>query len=179
MIVSIPVDRLLVRPHFLWNHQWLLLTSGDFRSGHFNTMTVAWGSLGTMWHRPFVQVVVRPSRHTYTFMEKYDTFTLCAFPEAFREALQLLGSVSGRDEDKIARSGLHAAACPGVEAPGFEEAELMIGARKIYRYDLEPEQFLDSDIESNYPGGDYHRVYFGEILSVQGVSCFDADSVSS
>jgi len=58
-------------------------------------MTVAWGSLGTMWNLPFAQIVVRPTRHTFGFMERFDTFTLCAFPEPRRKALQLLGSTSG------------------------------------------------------------------------------------
>ena len=102
----IPVERLVVRPHHLWDDQWLLLTAGDFERGDFNAMTVGWGSLGTMWGRPFAQIVVRPIRHTYSFLERHDTFTLCAFPPAYRGALQLLGSRSGRDGDKIAEAGL-------------------------------------------------------------------------
>ena len=102
----IPVNDLSVRSHHLWAEQWMLLTAGDFAAGKFNTMTVAWGSLGTMWAKPFAQVVVRPSRYTRGFMEAYDSFTLSAFPEEQREALNLLGTRSGRDGDKIAASGL-------------------------------------------------------------------------
>jgi hypothetical protein len=84
----------------------MLLMCGDYGIGHYNAMTVGWGSLGTMWGRPFVQVVVRPSRYTYEFMEQYDTFTLGAFPEEYRDAMLLLGTKSGRDGDKIGESGL-------------------------------------------------------------------------
>ena len=75
----IPFDDLQVRTHHLWNKQWLLLTAGDFEAGRFNSMTIGWGSLGTMWGRPFAQVVVRPTRYTYEFMEKYDSFTVRVF----------------------------------------------------------------------------------------------------
>ncbi|MFN2286084.1 MAG: flavin reductase family protein, partial [Anaerolineae bacterium] len=64
---SIPFENLRANVHPIWSKQGMLLTSGDFAAGHFNTMTVGWGSLGVMWRRPFVQVVVRPTRYTYGF----------------------------------------------------------------------------------------------------------------
>jgi flavin reductase (DIM6/NTAB) family NADH-FMN oxidoreductase RutF len=167
---QIPFDEFLVRSHQLWAKQWLLLTAGDFVNGRFNTMTVGWGSLGTMWGRPFVQVVVRPSRHTYGFLERYDTFTLCTFAEDHRKALNLLGTKSGRDGDKIAEAGLTPIASTQVAAPGFAEAELILECRKIYWDDMVPAHFLDPAIEGNYPQKDYHRIYFGQILAIFGES---------
>ncbi len=165
---EIPVDRLLTRPSHLWLDQWLLLTSGDFGAGDFNTMTVGWGSIGAMWNRPFAQVVVRPTRYTYEFIERYDTFTLCAFPGSAREALKLLGATSGRDGDKIADAALTPIASTLIAAPGFDEAELILECRKIYWDDLEPAHFLDPSIDGSYPEGDYHRIYFGEIVAAFG-----------
>ncbi len=166
---SIPVDHLIMNNVDLWSNRWLLLTAGDFSAQRFNAMTVGWGSFGVMWNKPFVQVVVRPTRYTYQFMEQYDTFTLCAFPEAYRAALELLGSISGRDRDKIKASGLVPIAATRVAAPAFAEAELIIECRKIYWDDFKPDHFLDQRIHKNYPLKDYHRVYFGEILAVTGV----------
>ncbi|MDZ7294248.1 MAG: flavin reductase [candidate division KSB1 bacterium] len=164
--LPLSTDDLCLRVFDLWTNRWLVLTAGDFRAGHYNAMTVAWGSFGQMWEKPFVQVVVRPSRYTYGFMERYPTFTLCAFPEEYRPALQLLGSMSGRDGDKIAAAGLTPQASQVVAAPCFVEAELVIECRKMYWDDLAPEHFGDAEIASLYPRGDYHRVYFGEILAV-------------
>src|SRR6056297_3559321 len=91
----------------IWGNDWFLLTSGDFMSGDFNAMTVAWGSIGTMWSKPFAQVVVRPSRYTYKYMNRFDTFTLCSFPHKYRKSLSYLGAVSGRSEpNKIESAGL-------------------------------------------------------------------------
>ncbi|HDQ71817.1 MAG TPA: flavin reductase family protein [Chloroflexi bacterium] len=163
---------LLVRPHHLWDEHWLLLTAGDFEAGRYNTMTVGWGSLGTMWGAPFAQVVVRPTRYTYQFMEQYDTFTLCAFPETYREALQLLGTKSGRDGDKIAEAGLTPVAASQIAAPAFAEASLLVECRKIYWQDLSPAHFITPGIEKHYPEQNYHRVYFGQIVALRGVSSF-------
>lgn len=159
----------VVRSHDLWARQWMLLTSGDFAEGRFNCMAVGWGSLGTMWGKPFAQVVVRPTRYTRQFMEQYDTFTLCAFPDEYRAAIQLLGTKSGRDSDKISESGLTPAASAAVAAPCFVEAELVIECRKIYWQDMDAANFLDPEIERNYPQKDYHRIYFGEISAIRGV----------
>ncbi len=150
----------------LFDDRWMLLTAGDFASGSFNTMTISWGSLGIMWHRPIAHVVVRPSRYTWEFIERFDSFTLCAFPAKYRQALSLLGRVSGRDGDKIAEAGLTPCAASQVAAPAFDQADLVIECRKIYWHDFDPARFLDPAIGKNYPGSDYHRSYYGEVLAI-------------
>jgi flavin reductase (DIM6/NTAB) family NADH-FMN oxidoreductase RutF len=169
---EIPFEQFRVRSHNLWDKQWVLLMCGDYVAGHFNTMTVGWGSLGRMWGRPFAQVVVRPSRYTYEFMEQYDTFTLSTFPEEYRDAMVLLGTKSGRDGAKIGEAGLTPIASAHVAAPGFAEAELILECRKIYWADMDASHFLDSSIESNYPQEDYHRIYFGQIVVIYGSDAY-------
>jgi len=156
------------KPMANWDGQGMLLTSGDFQAGHFNAMTVGWGSMGIMWGLPFVQVVVRPVRYTYQFMEKYDTFTVCAFSETYAPALDLLGNRSGRDGDKISASGLTPIASTQVAAPGYAQAALILECRKIYWDDLEKSHFLDPRLEKKYPAKDYHRIYYGEIVIILG-----------
>jgi flavin reductase (DIM6/NTAB) family NADH-FMN oxidoreductase RutF len=169
---AISVDAFTVSPHYLWGTQAMILTAGDFESGQFNAMAVAWGSFGTMWDRPIAMCVVRPTRYTYQFIEKYPTFTLCAFPPEYRPAIDLIGSKSGRHVDKIAEAGLTPVAASVAEAPIFSEAELVVECRKIFRAVYEPSQFIDSSIDENYVNKDYHRVYFGEILAVAGVASY-------
>jgi flavin reductase (DIM6/NTAB) family NADH-FMN oxidoreductase RutF len=167
--IPIPIEQLTVKAYSLWEDQWLLLSSGDFAAGHFNCMTISWGSLGVMWGRPFVQVVVRPQRYTFEFMEQYPAFTVCAFPETYRSALNLLGSRSGREIDKMKASGLTPQPASTVTAPVYAEAELAIECRKIYWQDFDPTHFIEPGIHKSYPRRDYHRMYFGEILAVSGI----------
>ncbi|MCZ7554818.1 MAG: flavin reductase [Bacteroidia bacterium] len=150
----------------LWNNRWLLLTAGDFSEERYNTMTVSWGGFGIMWNKPIAEVVVRPTRHTFDFITRYPTFTLCAFPEMFRDALSLLGSRSGRDGDKIAASGLTPVAASVVGAPVFEEADFIVECRILYHHDIEPSRFSDPALDANYPKRDYHRWIVGEIVAM-------------
>ena len=129
----------------LFDEQWLLLACGDFSKKHFNAMTISWGSIGIIWNRPFVQVVVRPSRYTFEFMNQYDTFTVSAFREEYRDALNLLGSTSGRDGDKITEAGLTPIASAKIAAPAYAEAELILECRKMYWDDFHPEHFHITD----------------------------------
>jgi flavin reductase (DIM6/NTAB) family NADH-FMN oxidoreductase RutF len=162
----IEITELNIQPHNLFHNQWMLLTSGDFAKKDFNTMTISWGALGTMWSRPFAYVAVRYSRYTFEFMEKYDSFTLSAFPPEHKKALSLLGSRSGRDGDKISASGLTPQASSLVAAPCFQEAELVIECRKMYWNDLNPVHFLNEEIYEKYPNRDFHRIYYGEVLKI-------------
>ena len=159
---------LSITPHNLFDVKSVLLTCGDLRTGHFNAMTIGWGAIGTMWSKPAAWVAVRPSRFTFEFMENYKDFTLTVFPESYSAALSLLGTKSGRDGDKIKESGLTPILSMSVGSPTYQEAELSIECQKIYWQDLQPSNFLDPTIFKSYSNQDYHRMYIGEILSIQG-----------
>ncbi len=167
-LTEIPYEKLRVNVHNLFENQWLVLTCGDLSKSDFNGMTIAWGSLGTMWHRPFVQVVVRPTRYTFEFMNRYDQFTVCAFPESQKKALQIMGSRSGRDGDKIAAAGLTPIPSVKIASPAYEEAELIFECMKIYFDKITPQGFVDPEIDKNYPQKDYHGIYFGEVMLIRG-----------
>lgn len=154
----------------LWAKDWLLLSAGDYAGGKYNMMTVGWGSFGVLWRKPFVMALVRPQRYTLPFMDGYDSFTLCAFPEKYRSALNFCGSRSGRDfPDKAQAAGLTPVAAGMVKAPSYEEAELVIECKKTYKSVMEESAFMDKETAKEfYPDGDWHHIYFGEILRIEG-----------
>lgn len=145
----------------LIGRDWMLITAkaGD----ELNTMTASWGGMGHLWNRDVVYIFIRPQRHTLNFVEKSDNFTLTFFPEKYRNDLTYLGTVSGRDEDKIAETSL----TPVTEGkyPYFEESDVVIKCKKIYKQRLDRECFLDPSIEKNYDN-DYHYMYIGEVVEV-------------
>jgi len=165
---TILIKELRLKSSSIWEDQWFLLTSGDFNTRHFNSMTISWGSIGVIWGKPFVQVVVRPTRYTFEFMQKYPEFTVCGFPKAYHKALAFLGAKSGRDGDKIAEAGITPRKGLMVSTPIFSEANLIFECRKMYSDVFRPQQFIDPAIERNYKENDYHTSYYGEILIVSG-----------
>ncbi len=154
--------KLSVEPVDLWMNQWLLLTSGD--SEDYNMMTVAWGSIGCMWEKPFAQIVVRPQRHTRGYTDRFDTFTLCAFPEKYSTDLTIMGTISGRDGDKISKTAFTVKKSELVAAPSYNEASLILECRTMYQQNMDPAGFVDQSTHEIYKEKDYHRIYYGEIL---------------
>ena len=114
---------------------WLLLTAGTI--DECNMMTVVWGSIGCMWKKPFAQIVVRPQRHTRKYIELSDSFTLCAFHEKYRKDLLTLGTLSGRDGDKLSKTGLTLKVSKRVAAQSYNEARFILECRKIYYQDCD------------------------------------------
>ena len=141
---------------------WMLVTAGNLES--FNTMTASWGGFGVLWNKPVAFVFVRPTRHTYQFMEHSEVFTLSFFREESRDILQFCGKYSGRDTDKVKATGLKPLPSPAGSVI-FGQSLMALDCRKIYTSDIDPAKFLDSSIQRNYPAHDYHRMYIGEILS--------------
>jgi flavin reductase (DIM6/NTAB) family NADH-FMN oxidoreductase RutF len=106
---------------FALKTRWALITAGNREKA--NTMTASWGGFGIMWNKDVVLVGVRPQRYTKEFLDENDTFSLSFFPKTYQKTLDYLGSVSGRDEDKIEKSGLNLRFSD--ETPYFQEADLV------------------------------------------------------
>lgn len=154
-------DEILDNVFKLIGADWMLVTAGTGQS--FNTMTASWGGMGVLWDRPVCFSVIRPTRYTYTFMERSDVYTLSFFSDDYRDALTLCGTKSGREMDKVSRSGL----TPVIDGNliYFAEARLVIACRKLYFQDIMPGNFCNPDLLRFYPDKDYHRLYVGEITT--------------
>lgn len=164
MMKEISVQELMCNPVTMLADEWMLITAGTKESG-YNTMTISWGHLGCIWGKPTAVVYVRPQRYTKEFVDREELFTLTVFPEKYHEALVYLGSHSGRDEDKVAVSGLTPVFGEGYTA--FAEAKMTLVCRKLYRAPLTEEGFLDRNVlERNYPQRDFHDLYVGEMIKV-------------
>ena len=162
MLQKIAPKTLTVNPFTLIGDQWMLITAGT--PEHCNTMTASWGGVGVMWAEPSATCYIRPQRYTKEFVDNSDYFTLCFFDASYRKALNLCGSTSGRDVDKIKESGFTVQAGAG-NAPYFAEAELVLVCKKRYAQLMQPECFTDKTIDGKfYPQKDYHVMYIGQIV---------------
>ncbi len=147
----------------IYDKKWALVTAGDISD--YNTMTISWGGLGTIWNKPVATVYIRPSRHTYGYMENNEYFTVSFYGEEYKKDLGTLGRLSGRDGDKVAKTDL--TAVKAGESVTFAQAEVTLLCRKIYYNDLVkeniPAQIRDKNYASDEPA---HRMYFGEVIDI-------------
>lgn len=146
---------------------WALLTAGNKEA--FNTMTISWGGLGTIWNKPVVTVYVKPIRYTYEFMEKENYFTISFYDDSYKKDLAVLGSKSGRDEDKLSLTNLTPIYLENTVS--FEQAKLTIVCKKIYYQDLildhiDKNSIKSSDFDRFYKSEPAHRMYIGEVIDI-------------
>lgn len=160
---EIAPEQLQKTPFQMIGKEWMLVTAK--KGDKVNTMTASWGGLGVMWGKNVAFVVIRPQRYTKEFIDASDSFSLSFLDGAYKEKLSYLGSVSGRDEEKISKTGLTVA--EENEIPYFAEADTVLICKKLYQQEYQKECFLDSSIcERWYPNSDYHTMYVAEIEKV-------------
>jgi len=135
-------------------------------NGRPNAMAIGWGNIGIVWGRPVFIVFVRPSRYTYFLIEETGDFTVNIAEDDYKEVVNYFGSVSGRNVDKFKESGLNLIESKNVKSPIIKECFINFECRIIAKTDINPD-FINGGIKKEiYPSGNYHRVYFGEILNV-------------
>ncbi|NLB33792.1 MAG: flavin reductase family protein, partial [Tissierellia bacterium] len=140
----------------LLNDEWMLITAQ--KDNIVNTMTASWGGFGILWNKRVSNVVIRPQRYTKEFIDSSSTFSLCFFDKEYKKTMAYLGSVSGKDENKIEKSNLTINHIQNT--PYFEEASMVIICKKLYAQELKPECFIEKEVDSNtYPDKDYHTMY--------------------
>ncbi len=151
--------------HRLMRDEGILLVAADM-DGKPNAMTIGWGLVGTIWRKPFFTVAVRLSRYTHKLMEESGTFTVCLPAKGMEEILDVCGTKSGRDMDKFKELGLTAKKGLQVDAPYIAECPVHYECRVAYKVELKPGQLIEELEEDAYPKGNYHVLYFGQILGV-------------
>lgn len=161
-LTKVDLNSLKLNPFTMIGKQWMLISAGSEQK--WNTMTASWGGLGVIWGAPSATAYIRDSRYTKEFVDAGEYFTLSFLKDGHRDALNLLGTKSGRELDKMRESGLTPAFVEG--QPAFEEAETVFVCKKRYAGAIAAKDFIDPGIDSKwYTTHDYHTMYLGEIVA--------------
>lgn len=161
---KVEVEELALNPFQNIGKDWTLISAK--KDGVVNTMTASWGMMGVFWGKNVIQVGIRPQRYTKEFVDAADVFTVTFFGGDYKEQLSYLGSVSGRDEDKIAKVDFHVTEVED-GAPTFEEGKMVFVCKPLMVNHLNPEDYKEEWIDEKwYPQKDYHVMYTAEIVAV-------------
>ena len=128
-----------------------------------NTMTISWGFVGFMWHKPHFITVVRPQRYTKDILDSgADSFTISIpFDGHLKEALAVCGTKSGRDIDKS--TVVNFTPAKAVASPIVAECGLYYECKINMSQQLDG-ALLTPEITQKFYDDDYHYMYFGEIV---------------
>jgi len=148
-----------INPFEKFNKEWALVTAGN--KDRFNSMTISWGSMGTLWFKSIVTIYIRPERYTFDFLKSSDYFTVSFYDEKYKDKLIMFGRCSGRDVDKVSESGFS----PVFLNKGitYKEAKETLVLKKIYMQKLD-KKLLTSDMDCYSDGGSEHYMIVGEVI---------------
>lgn len=142
--------------------QWMLITAKK-PDGSFNTMTASWGGMGVLWNKNVFFCFVRPGRYTHEFTEESNEITLTFLMDEYKDAHKVCGSKSGRDCDKVAKSGL--TPITDENFVYFEQAEAVVFGKKLYTDKIKEDGFVGMDASEFY-NNDFHTIYVCEIIKI-------------
>ena len=129
-----------------------------------NALTVSWIQAGQLWNKDVVTVYVRPQRYSYEFINESENLSL-AFFDGYKDELNYLGSVSGKDEDKLKNTNLDVEYYE--DTPYIKQANTVFILKKLYAHDLYAENFTSQELPNKiYAKNDFHRVYICEIVNI-------------
>lgn len=131
-----------------------------------NVMTIGWGGLSYYWQRDVFTVPVRPQRHTYPLLKKAGAFTI-SVPAlgTMQKELGKAGTLSGRDGDKFQAIGLSIQEGQKVAAPVVGGCAYHLECIVRAEADFTGGRTDASITEYTYQAGDYHTLFFGEIVA--------------
>lgn len=136
----------------------LTVQAGD----ELNVMTIGWASLGFLWGRPVMTVMVRNSRHSFGIIEKSSEFTVSVPVADMSKELAFCGSKSGKNHDKFKECSLEIFPGQKVHTPILNIPGIHFECKIVYKSELNPNNLVDT-YKHLYPSKDYHTLYYGEI----------------
>lgn len=139
-----------------------LITAGNI--DNYNTMTIGWGMIGTIWRKKTFIAYVKPCRYTYQFVENNEYFTISFYDKKYSEAMMYLGTKSGKDCDKVKDVNFHPVNVN--KSVTFEEAYYTIVCKKYYYTDVNKDNLPNEVIDRYYKDDCLHHVYYGEIVEI-------------
>lgn len=146
------------------HRQGAFLTVRD-KDGRENVMTISWGNIGFEWGRPIFTVLIRNSRYTSELIANATEFTVSIPTKTvMRDKLAFAGTKSGRDMDKFEQGVLTRAQPKKVSVSTVLEADIIYECRIVYQHKVDAAGFSPEVLQTSYRDGDYHNIYYGEIL---------------
>lgn len=146
------------------HRQGAFLTVKD-QDGKENVMTISWGGISFKWGRPIFTVLVRKSRYTHGLIENAKEFSV-SIPTtpAARVMLAYTGTNSGRELDKFESGQIHKAEPRTIDVSTVQEGNIIYECRIAYKHTIDPAELSDDFRMVSYMDGDYHTIYYGEIV---------------
>ena len=147
-------------PFTKFDQDWAIVTAGD-EEDH-NSMTISWGSMGTVWGKDVITIYIRPDRYTFNYLRENEFFTVSFYDQKYHESLNIMGNLSGRDHDKDIEADLTPISLD--HGISYLEAKETFVCKKIYLSQMQYEDVPDVAKKIYKNGIEPHYIIMGEVI---------------
>ena len=157
------LKKINVSPFTNFGYDWALVTSGTKEK--FNSMTIGWGEMGTLWGFPVIQIFIKPIRYTFDFLKENDIFTVSFYDKKYRKKLGIIGTVTGRNNNKVDMVGF----TPQFLENGgitYKQASVTYVLKKILIQQIDKNLIPEFAITEYYTTEEPHYIIIGKVESV-------------
>lgn len=150
MRVLDPSEALDLVPHPL-----VIVTAGDpAKPRRRGGMAAAWFAR-VSWDPPMVAVAMTRTRYTYELIREFGSFAVHLVSRSLEEvALEVFGSLSGRDVDKFERSGIAPLRAESIVAPIIPGAPVVLECKLVAEYEAGDHVIVVGEVVKAYRGSD-------------------------
>lgn len=128
-----------------------------------NGLTIGWAGFGTLWRKYMATVYVHKTRYSKHIFDNAQYYSICYMKPEHKNVVGYFGSASGRNENKMAGSGL--TVVTDDVAPYFGESRLVVLCKVMGKSDFDPES-VDDGVRDWYAREGVHTQYYGEVVKV-------------
>ncbi len=141
----------------------VLVLAGDEKQS--NALMVTNAMFGRMWDKDVIMVAIKPLRYTKEFIDINESFSVNFFSPEYQKEKEYIGSVTGREVNKMSKSSLERNIYRGT--PYFSDAETVFFCKKLFSEEIKETSFIDKTlIFKHYLFKDFHSFYIAEITKV-------------
>lgn len=127
-----------------------------------NGMTIGWAGFGVLWKKYMATVYVHKMRYSKHIFDNAKYYSICFMKPEHKDIVKYFGTVSGRDENKMEKSGL---TVNNDLAPYFEESRVVVICRVMGKSDFDINS-VDEGVQEWYNKDGVHTQYYGEIVKL-------------
>ena len=131
-----------------------------------NIITLGWMTFGYLWNEVVVSILVRPTRYSYSLLQKYPEFTLNILSDKYKKAIDFCGSKSGSFCDKFSETNLTKLKSKEISVSSIAESDLVLECKLVQTNKLDRGTLSDLYRAKFYTDGNYHDIFTGVILRV-------------
>ncbi|MEM1931732.1 MAG: flavin reductase family protein [Sulfolobales archaeon] len=136
-------------------HPLVIVTAGDPDTpGKRGGMTAAWVTR-VSWDPPLIAVAMTKGRHTYSLIKEFGAFAVHVVSKKFeRIALEVFGSLSGKNVDKFEKAGVKPIRAEKVKAPIIPGVPAIMECKLVVEYETGDHVIVVGEVVKGYRGSD-------------------------